>query len=179
MASHTWLDDYDGMAILEVKDGEASDRAYALVVVGNAAPVVGDIVSPLNPIPAGSVVKMSVELNDPGVLDTHTAVWHWGDGETSPGVVLETDGAGSVSGSHTYALPGEYTVTVTVNDDDGGIGWSDTHVVLVAASEPMFARGDANADETLDIGDVIFALSYLFADGPAAPPGVRHRSDSG
>src|SRR5207248_3122387 len=36
------------------------------------------------------------------------------------GVVTETNGSGSVTGSHTYAAAGIYTVTVTVNDNYGG-----------------------------------------------------------
>ena len=32
-------------------------------------------------------------------------------------------------------------------------------------SEISFKRGDANADEELNIADAVFILSYLFADG--------------
>jgi hypothetical protein len=33
---------------------------------------------------------------DPGVLDSHTATWDWGDGSTSPGTVSKSDGSGTV-----------------------------------------------------------------------------------
>ncbi len=37
----------------------------------------------------------------------------------------------------------------------------------LCAASPWIKRGDANADNTIDIADAIFTLSYLFAEGPA------------
>jgi hypothetical protein len=51
--------------------------------------------------------------------DQHTAVWNWGNGKTSVGVVTEANGMGTVTGSHVYAAPGFYTVTVIVTDQRG------------------------------------------------------------
>jgi hypothetical protein len=78
-------------------------------------------------------------FTDAGTCDTHSAVWDWGDSNTSNGSVTETDGSGSVTNSHTYSLPGDYTVTLTVTDDDGGSG-SNTMTTHVA-----------DVDEALDI----------------------------
>jgi len=52
-------------------------------------------------------------------LDTHTAVWNWGDGSLpTTGSVTESHGSGSVSNSHTYTSAGFDTITLTVTDDD-------------------------------------------------------------
>ena len=59
-------------------------------------------------------------FTDAGSGDTHTATIDWGDETVEAGVVDQV--AGTVSGSHTYADDGTYTVTVTVTDDDGGSG---------------------------------------------------------
>ena len=56
-------------------------------------------------------------------------------------------------------------------------GWNDIAIDIGAyeycgAEEPvppvLFTRGDTNADTTLDIADVIYTLSHLFASGPAS-----------
>jgi PKD repeat protein len=67
-------------------------------------------------------------FTDPGVLDTHTAVIDWGDGNVTSGSVDQA--AGSVSGSHSYQAAGVYTVNVTVTDNDGDAG-SDSLTVTV------------------------------------------------
>ena len=79
----------------------------------------------------GVTINTSANFTDPGVLDTHTAVWDWGDGSTSIGTVSETGGSGSVTGSHVYAAAGFYNVKVTVTDKDGGAGESVYQNVVV------------------------------------------------
>ncbi len=57
-----------------------------------------------------------------------TATVHWGDGTaTTEGVVTE----GTISGTHTYEAPGEYEVTVTV--DDGMLSQATTTTITVEA----------------------------------------------
>lgn len=73
-----------------------------------------------------TVLAVSAAFNDPGVLDTHTAVFSWGDGTTSPGTVTEAAGTGAAEAKHAYAASGTYTITVTITDDDGA---SDTATV--------------------------------------------------
>jgi hypothetical protein len=77
-------------------------------------------------------VAPSALFTDKGILDTHTAVWDWGDGSTSSGIVTETNGTGSVSGTHAYAMFGVYTVGLTVTDKDGGSGQSTFQIVVKA-----------------------------------------------
>jgi len=102
-----------------------STTDQATVVVENVAPAVGTITGPMNPVQINTAINTSVNFTDPGMLDTHTAVWDWGDNATSAGTVTETNGSGSVTGNHAYTSAGVYTVKVTVTDDDGGF---DTEV---------------------------------------------------
>ncbi len=85
----------------------------------NALPELGDILVAPNPVAVGVTVNASAPFTDPDQLDTHTAVWDWGDGATSAGAITETDGVGLITGSHAYAAAGLYTVTVTVSDNFG------------------------------------------------------------
>jgi len=45
-----------------------------------------------------------------------------------------------------------------------------TLITVARSFGPDYLIGDANADETIDIGDAVFLLSYLFNNGPAPDP---------
>ena len=75
--------------------------------------------------PQSVPVLVNATFSDP-VLPGHTASYsapiNWGDGTTSVGTITSTTGGpgtpttGTVTGSHVYSIPGQYTVTVNVND---------------------------------------------------------------
>jgi hypothetical protein len=79
----------------------------------------------------GTTINANADFTDPGILDSHTAVWEWGDTTTSAGTVNETNGSGNVTGSHAYMEPGRYTIKVTVTDKDGDSGWNQYQYVVV------------------------------------------------
>ena len=118
--AHTWDDDWSGLVVVEVSDGALTDTDTASVTVNNVAPTVGAITAPVDPVEVNTQINATADFTDPGVLDTHTAIWDWGDNSTLPGNISN----GTVSGSHEYAEAGVYTVKVTVTDDDGGAGES-------------------------------------------------------
>ena len=149
--SHTYADDGVYTVTITVHDDNGgSDTNTFTVTVNNVAPTVvlphgnqaileGQTVSfadlatftdpgfdnPLNPTTPGT--------GNP-LVESFTFDIDWGDGRDavigvsladlngSPGVLS----SGTVSGTHTYADDGVYTVTVTILDDDGG---SDTRTV--------------------------------------------------
>lgn len=88
------------------------------VIVGldvNAPPAAGTLSVSPNPQRAGAPVTAALTFTDPDPLDSHTALFDWGDGTTSAGAVSGY----SASASHSYAAPGLYTVTATVTDPYG------------------------------------------------------------
>jgi uncharacterized repeat protein (TIGR01451 family) len=142
-AAHTYLDNGHYVVTIWVTDRTgASATSSSIHVVNNEPSVVGLVTAPINPIQIGSAMGASANFVDEGILDTHTATWSWGDGSTSPGTVSEVGGSGSVTGTHTYAEAGVYTVSVTVVDKDGGSGQSiSQNFVVVYDPNAGFVTG--------------------------------------
>ncbi len=110
----------------------------AQVTVTNVAPSVESLsVSPTNPYRPGDVFQFTALFSDPGILDTHMVTIAWGD-DSSTQYTTEA-GVTSVSGSHSYAKAGEYTIVMTVTDDDGGTDTSSMSVVVKSPSTSMDA----------------------------------------
>jgi probable HAF family extracellular repeat protein len=120
-------------------DGGLSATDEATVEVLNVAPTIVEISAPLEPKEVDTTINVSAIFTDPGVADTHTAVWDWGNTATSPGSVDQE--AGSVTGSYPYTTPGVYTVTLTVTDDDGGSAQAIFQYVVVYDPEGGFVTG--------------------------------------
>jgi cysteine-rich repeat protein len=101
--------------------------------VGNAPPVVtGTTASDPMTISGGNANVSATFTDAPG--QTHTCSISWGDGSPDTlGIISETNGSGTCTGSHSYAAqttPVVYEVTITVTDDCGGAGNGVTYVVL-------------------------------------------------
>ncbi len=122
-------DDYPISVIVTDDDGGVGTGSTT-VTVKNVAPEVHTLPESQNF--SGQTHELAVSFTDPGTLDIHIATINWGDGsEIEPGVVNESSGSGTVTGSHPYFVPGEYTITVVVIDDDSGEGSAEsTKVVL-------------------------------------------------
>jgi hypothetical protein len=76
-----------------------------------------------------------------------TATINWGDGTaTSAGAVTGSGGSYQVSGSHSYAGTGYYTVMVHITDDGGSTADAQTQVLIYGTVKGgSFAIGDGNA----------------------------------
>jgi len=129
------------------------------VTINNVPPTVGPITAPSCPIQPNKAITASASFTDPGILDTHTAVWDWGDGASSPGVLTEVHGSGSVAGSHAYTAAGVYTITLTVTDKDGGKGAPVLKSVSVLGNQVTVQLLDSNGNP-LSGGIVKFYYGY-------------------
>ncbi len=118
-ASHTYPDDYNGQAALQVSDYMTTDTATCSVTINNVPPTVD--AGPDQTVNEGDTVVFSGSYTDPGTDDTHTIEWYFGDGWSITGMLTT---------GHVYGDNGVYTVTLTITDDDGGTG-SDTLTVTV------------------------------------------------
>src|SRR5262249_6186569 len=67
--------------------------------------------------------------------------WNWGDNSTSPGGITENNGSGTVTGSHSYAVDGVYTISLTVTNNGGGTGQATFQYVVVYNPNGAFVTG--------------------------------------
>lgn len=115
-------------ATVTISDGQAEASQDVTALVLNAAPTLGNL--PDFTIKSGSTIDVGTTFTDPGLLDAHTVVITWAEGVSQ---TLElAPGETSFSTQHTFSMPGIYTVTVLLRDEDGG-ETSATFTVTVEA----------------------------------------------
>ena len=157
----------------------AKSVAQAVVNAANVNPSVGAVSGPIEPLAVNTPANVSVTFTDPGVLDTHSAVWDWGDGTNSAGVVSEANGSGTASGSHSYAAAGVYAVAVTVKDKDNGTAQGSFQYVVVFDPNGGFVTGGGwitspagaySADPALT-GKANFGFVAKYQKGTSVPAG--------
>ncbi|MBV9680593.1 MAG: beta-propeller fold lactonase family protein, partial [Solirubrobacterales bacterium] len=107
----------------------------ALVVSPDQAPVAAFVAAP-GPPGQASTFDGSGSTASPG-LSIARYDWSFGDGASAPN--------GGAAPSHTYALPGIYTVTLTVTDDAG------CSTAFVFTGQTASCNGGSSAVETLQI----------------------------
>lgn len=153
-ATFIWGDDYMGEASLRVTDDEGFNSTdSAPVEIINVAPTI-NIVSMIQPnsqfiLPVVHELTFEATATDLG-SDDLTFTWDWGDtiSETSPTYYnngVSPDPHPSPVGiypfsatdtvTHVYSEPGEYTVTVTVTDDDSGLMNTTLTLIVVDVAE--------------------------------------------
>lgn len=116
--------------------GVDAGAAYVFVLnTTSAAPVVN--AGPDQSTTEDSTFNLSASFTDADASDIHTATVNWGDGSpTEAATVTEPSGPnpGTITASHTYLTPGNYTVTVTVTDSANSSG-TDTLQVAVGPAD--------------------------------------------
>ena len=140
IVTHVYADDGVFTATLLVTDDQGlTGEDTAIVTVNNVAPAVqaGDDQS----ADEGDTVRIAPTFTDVGAIDTHIASINWGD--NTP--VTDIDPAASpVSAQHQYGDDGAFTVTININDGDGGIG-TDELTVTVTNVPPLVDAGPDKA----------------------------------
>ena len=127
-----------GLRLLDQEEGYATDSTQ--LTVTNVAPTVDAGADSASK--EGAVWTGTASVSDPGTKDTHTARVDFGDG-TAPQDVAVTDGRLALS--HRYVDEGRFPVSVTVTDDDGGVG-RDALLVSVSNEAPVVAPVTAPLD---------------------------------
>ena len=131
-----------GLVLSDNRFGIATGSA--VVTVNNIPPsLTGLAVTPSNP-GFGVPVVLTGNYTDPGYsgspADEDLRVFvNWGDGQS--GFLSTTGGPGSINETHQYALPGSYTITVKVTDNDSGETVQMLNVVAAPPPPPSAPTG--------------------------------------
>ncbi len=119
-----WSDDFSGTVILRVTDSQGLQSVGTTSVTVYNSPPTLEAIENVTAI-VGEEVLLKAEAFDPG-NDTLRYTWDFGDGTMGEGETV----------SHVYKEAGEYTVTLTVSDDDGGTAETSFKVVVGETTAP-------------------------------------------
>ena len=162
--THTFTDNGSYTITLSVRDDDGATATQTLdVLVSNVAPIIDEIIGSTN-VNEGQEVTYSAIASEPG-NDTLTYNWDFGDGVTAIGENV----------THTFSDDGNYTVTLTVTDDDGATATSTLDVVVNNLAPVITSfTGDSEIDEgevasfgvtATDEGNDTLTYAWDFGDG--------------
>jgi hypothetical protein len=147
--------DFDGSTVTPVGTGSTMAAADDVVL---AEPGAGE---PTTSATAG--VPVTPPLESFGSNDAPadiTATIDWGDGSrTSGAIVPGAAGTFSVSGSHSYAVPGRYTATVTVQDFSGSELTTQSVINVAPTTQPVISAAPRATQTTLSCSPSAVAVS--------------------
>lgn len=92
--------------------------------------------------------------------------WRVESGNLPDGLALDSL-TGIISGTPTVRDSFDFTIKVT---DASAPNKADTQPLYILVKESPFIRGDANRDGMVDLGDVIYLISYLYGGGAEPMP---------
>jgi PKD repeat protein len=137
------------------------------------------ITVPVDPIPIGGEIAVSVDFTDSNISDNHNVALDWGDATISEHVLPV--GQRSLQDSHTYTEPGVYTVTAVVSEEScGDVSMTASQFAVIFDASTGFVTGGgwidspagAYVDDPLLTGKANFGFVSKYKKGSDTPVGT-------
>jgi len=118
-----------GVTLVVTDTRGAQSTAFVTVTITNTVPVV--TATPPATWPVGVSRNLAVSFTDANAKDSPFVVRiNWGDGTALTTFVSTVLPTAPFQRPHTYAARGNYTITVTVTDRDGGVGTTARGIIV-------------------------------------------------
>ncbi len=131
---------------------------------------------------SGESASLYASFTDDDDTNNHAAKIDWGDSTIDePAQLIENTASipGTVEGSHIYFIPGAYTVTVSVTDDENGIGDDIFFVDVLPLPIDITIRGVINPKssgsiQVISFGKTDYDVSSVVIDSVVLGPHGAH-----
>ncbi len=128
---------------------------------------INEIYAPLEPLPVNTFVNVSASIQGLYPDKDYVGTWNWGDGTTSEGFIdLENR---SVIGDHNYTVPGIYTLTLNITDDQGYMTTKEFQYVVIFEQSGGFVTGGGWI--TTQDNKINFGLNARYPKNSSVPDG--------
>ena len=125
--SFSFTPDDDGayvVSLIVTDDGNVASQPKSVSIIGTNVKPTAAITGVTTQTPLVMISQQELtftgQFTDPGLLDTHTAIWDFGDSTTVTQDFGPGGGPTTFSATHSFGAARTYTVTLTVRDKDGG-----------------------------------------------------------
>jgi hypothetical protein len=168
--THTYTEEgSQSVSVTILDDGNSSASVTSTMIIGDATlSASGTTVKGTEGASLTGPVATFSDANSFAVASDFTATINWGDGISTTGTVA-SDGSGGfvVTGSHTYAEDGNYSLMVTISDK-GGAGTSASSSAQVADAALTAMGSPVSAVEGSAFSGVVATFTDADPNGTAS-----------
>jgi hypothetical protein len=152
-ASHTYTTAQTftlGVTLTDDSPGTATATANSTAIVGTSSLIgTGTTITATEGTAFTGTVGTFSDSNTADVASQFTATITWGDGSSSTGTVAGSNGAFTVTGSHTYSDEGTFVAAVSLTQKSGGSAKASANSTAAAAEgDTLTASGTTNITAT-------------------------------